>query len=69
MPADKPAEPGYTAVAESYYEVFVRIGRLIIAATLGVAALGMLLGFAGAAAADSTGPITFESTQGYVLGR
>jgi hypothetical protein len=42
--------------------------RLIIAATLGVAALGMLLGFAGAAAADSTGPITFESTQGYVLG-
>ncbi len=35
--------------------------RLIIAATLSVAALGMLLGFAGAAAAESTGPITFES--------
>jgi Right handed beta helix region len=42
--------------------------RLIIAATLSVAALGMLLGFAGAAAADSTGPITFETGQGYALG-
>ncbi len=42
--------------------------RLFIAATLSVAALGLLLGFAGAAAADSAGPITFEPGQGYSTG-
>ena len=42
--------------------------RLISLATLTVAALGLLAGFSGAAAADSAGPITFESSQSYVLG-
>ena len=44
--------------------------RLTIVATFLVAALGLLAGFSGAAAADtlSPSPITFESSQGYALG-
>jgi hypothetical protein len=42
--------------------------RPTILAALVVAALGLLAGFSGAAAADSTGSITFESSQGYVIG-
>jgi hypothetical protein len=44
--------------------------RLTIVATFLVAALGLLAGFSGAAAADtlSPNPITFESSQGYAVG-
>jgi hypothetical protein len=42
--------------------------RLTMLATFVVAALGLLAGFSGAAAADSTGPITFEPSQGYAVG-
>ena len=42
--------------------------RLIILATFVVASLGLLASFAGAAAADSVGAITFEPSQGYTLG-
>jgi hypothetical protein len=42
--------------------------RLISLATLTVAALGLLAGFSGAAAADTKGPIGFESGEGYTAG-
>jgi hypothetical protein len=42
--------------------------RLIMFATFIVAALGLLAGFSGAAAADTHGPIGFESGEGYTAG-
>ena len=42
--------------------------RLMIFATFVVAALGLLASFAGAAGPNTVGPITFEPSQGYVIG-
>ncbi len=42
--------------------------RLMILATFVVAALGLLASFAGAAGPNTVGPITFEPSQGYVIG-
>lgn len=42
--------------------------RLMIFATVVVAALGLLASFAGAAGPNTVGPITFEPSQGYVIG-
>ena len=42
--------------------------RLTIFATFVVAALGLLASFAAAASPNTVGPITFEPSQGYVVG-